>query len=114
MNKQVEVDLTDLTAILESFVKKLPNMSEQDKIDLAARIKPVAKHCAAIDDAVKMMVREKLHHKAGTRLGTLFKAVLKIVEVDRLDQKLLKEERPNIHLEYVKTCADERVSYELR
>lgn len=114
MNKALQTDLIDLADIMEGFVKKLPQMSEADQIDLAARLKPVAKACKQIDDAVKDAVKAKLHHKEGNRLGNLFKAVLKVIHTSRLDQTALREERPKIYDLYNKPCDDERVTFELR
>ena len=96
MNKANNTDLGDLTDIMEGFVKKLPNMTEADQIDLAARLKPIAKACNLIDESVKKSIKERLRHKEGQSLGTLFKAVLKLVPTKRLDQKALREEEPEI------------------
>lgn len=114
MNKIINTDLGDLTDILESFTKKLDKLSEADLIDLAARLKPVAKHCEAIDKYAKEMVKTKLRHKEGSRLGEMFKAVLKLVPVDRLDQKAFKAQMPEVHASFIREDTDERVSFELR
>lgn len=114
MKPSMELDFGDLVDILESFVKKLPAMPLKDQIDLAARLKPVAKHCETIDKHVKDLVKVKLKHEEGTLKGELFKANLKLVPVDRLDQGKLKEERPTIHAQFVREYIDERVTFELR
>jgi len=113
-NKQVERDLSDLTIIMEDFVANLPKLTEPEKIDLAARIKPVAKACESIDKHVKDLIKEKLKHKEGTRLGVLFKAMLKLVPTHRLNQKALKENEPEVFDEYNEDVTDERVTFELR
>lgn len=112
--EEIYQDIDDLSAILEDFVARLDKLGLANKIDMAARLKPVAKHVKAIDDHVKDAVKTKLAHKEGTTLGVLFKAVLKLVPVPRLDQKLLKEERPKIHEQYIRNDVDERVTYEVR
>lgn len=114
MKKAVEFDLADLSDILEGFVTKLPKMSQHDLIDLAARLKPVAKNTKAIDDFVKVMVKEKLKHKEGMLPGGLFKAVLKLVPIGRLDQKALKEDKPALVEEYTRDDTDERVTFEVK
>jgi len=114
MKKAIATDLIDLTAILENFVESLQGMTQAEKIDVAARLKPIAKACKTIDDEVKDMVKVKLKHKAGTVPGELFKAVLNLVETKRLDQKGLKENEPELVEEYMKDATDERVSFELR
>lgn len=114
MKKAIANDLTDLTIILENFINSLQGMSQADKIDVAARLKPIAKACKTIDDDVKEMVKVKLKHKEGTVTGELFKAVLALVPTKRLNQKLLKENEPEIHDEYNEEVVDERVTFELR
>lgn len=115
MNKKAfELDLADLKDILEGFTLKLDKMTEPELIDLAARLKPVAKHCNTIDEYVKDAVKTKLRHKEGNRLGSLFKAVLKLVPTTRLDQKALKADDPDTFEKYCKDATDERVTFELR
>ena len=114
MKKSIETDLADLTAILENFVSSLGSLSQVEKIDVAARLKPVAKACKQLDDEVKELVKVKLKHKEGTVVGVLFKAVLKLVDTKRLDQKALKEAEPELVEEYMKDATDERVTFELR
>jgi predicted phage-related endonuclease len=114
MKPAIKKDLKLLGEILEDITADLTKFTEADLIDIAARLKPVAKHCKAIDDHVKDQVKEKLKHKEGTRLGELFKAVLNLVPTTRLDQKLLKEELPKVHAKYNIAVVDERVTFELR
>lgn len=114
MKKSLELDLADLTAILESFTKKLETVAQGDLIDLAARLRPVVKQCTVIDEYTKGVVKQKLRHAEGMVPGGMFKAVLKLVATKRLDQKLLKEEMPKIHAQYCLDATDERVTYELR
>lgn len=115
MKPSVEIDLGDMVDILESFSKKLSTMTLKDQIDLAARLKPVAKHCETIDKYVKdEVIKPKLKHTEGELKGDLFKATLKIVPIDRLDQKRLKEERPAVYEHFIRNDKDERVSFELR
>lgn len=114
MKPSIELDFGDLVDILESFVKKLPTMVLKDQIDLAARLKPVAKHCETIDKHVKGVVKVKLKHAEGTLKGELFKANLKLVPIDRLDQTKLKAEKPSVYEQFIRNDVDERVTFKLR
>lgn len=114
MKPAMKRDLVDLSDILELFSSRLGIMAEADLIDLAARLKPVAKHCKEIDEHVKGVVKEALDGADGVRNGAEFKAVLKTVPTTRLNQKLLKENDPKVHAKYNEPCDDLRVSFELR
>jgi len=114
MKKVQERDLDTLTAILEDFVDDLDSMMEGDLIDLAARLKPTAKACEAIDKHVKDMVKLKLKHKEGNRIGKMFRAVLTLVPVERFKQKELKEDDLITYSKYTRDDVDERVTFELR
>lgn len=114
MKPAMKRDLVDLSDILEGFAAKLDKLTTADLIDLAARLKPVAKHCKAIDEFTKEFVKTKRDGKEGDVLGGEFKATLKLVPTTRLDQKGLKENEPKIHAAYNLEVTDERVSFELR
>jgi hypothetical protein len=114
VKKSTKIDLQDLTEIMEGFVKTFDKLTQEEKIDLAARLKPVAKNCEVIDKAVKELVKVKLKHKNGEVPGEQFKAKLVLVPVDRLDQKALKEEKPDTYEEYVVSSNDERITFILR
>lgn len=116
MKKAVDVDLTDLSDILEGLVAKLKQakFTQAEMIDIAARLKPVAKHCKAIDEEVKEIVKEKLKHKDGTLPGTMFKAILKLIPVKRFNQSKFKEDKPVLFTTYLEDNEDERVTFETR
>lgn len=114
MKKALELDLTDLSDILEGFVKKLDKTPEADLIDMAARLKPVAKHCKEIDEFVKELVKDKLKGTEGTRNGSLFKAVLKLVPVHRLNQGRFKETKPALYESFCDDVEDKRITFETR
>jgi predicted phage-related endonuclease len=109
-----KVDLRDLTEIMEGFAKDYSKMTIEEQIDLAAHLRAVVKTCDVIDKKVKTMIKEKRGGKAGTVMGNLFKAVLKIVPTARLDQKGLKEEEPETYEAFLKTSDDQHVTFELR
>jgi predicted phage-related endonuclease len=114
MNTLTKSDLEDLTLLLEDLVKRLPKMERKERIDLAARLKPAAKHLKTIDDAVKEEIKERLKGKEGTVLGEIFRAVLKLVPTKRLDQKAFKEAEPDLYDQYSKETDDQRISFEAR
>lgn len=116
MKKSIENDLTDLVIILETISGKLSNgtYSLPETIDIAARLKPIAKHCEVFDKHCKDLIKAKRKGKEGAVMGELFKAVLTLVDTTRLDQRALKENEPEIHAEYNKDVTDEKVTYELR
>ena len=114
MKKRLRDDLKDFSLIMEEILAEYKTMPEEDLIDVAAFLKPIAKGCKSVDDYVKDEVKGKLHHKDGSRLGSMFKAVLQLIPVNRLDQTALKEGSPNIHKKYVREYIDERVTFEVR
>jgi hypothetical protein len=114
MKKSLERDLGDLVAILEDVVEGMDVLPLTDLIDLAARLKPVAKHCKEIDEATKGLIKKKLKNKEGTVLGTMFKAVLKLIPIDRLNQTKLKEDEPEMYAAYVEKHEDKRITFEVR
>jgi hypothetical protein len=89
-------------------------MQEPDLIDLAARLKPATKAIKVIDDYVKASLKAKLNGKEGTRLGNMFKAVLKIISVEQFQQKAFKEAKPAMAAQFTETVEQERITFELR
>lgn len=115
MKPAMKRDLVDISDIMENLSSKLTSLSQADLIDLAARLKPIAKHCDAIDKYVKdEIVKVELGEMPGELMGGEFKAILKVVSTTRLNQKLLKDMEPKIHAKYNEPCDDLRVSFELR
>lgn len=114
MKKRIKDDLKEFSLMMEDLLEEYRDLPEADLIDIGALIKPISKGCEEIDTYIKDQVKEKLKHNTGTRLGNMFKAVLKIVPVKRLDQKALKEGSPAIHAKYTREYEDERITFELR
>jgi hypothetical protein len=114
VKKALNLDLIDLGDILESFVNKLEKMAPADLIDLAARIKPAAKHIKAIDEYVKEFVKAERKGVEGDVLGTTFKATLNIVPTTRLDQKALQENKPTVYAQFLKSDPVERITFSVR
>jgi hypothetical protein len=114
MKKSIKEALEDASAVMEEIKGKLPTMTLQEKVDVAARLKGVAKHAEAIDKAVKEDIKAKLKSKPGTVLGEVFKAILALVPTDRLNQKALKEEEPEIVARFTETEDQQRITFEPR
>lgn len=110
----MDYDFQDITEILEKYSNRLDDIPEAKLIDLAARLKPVAKHCETIDKYVKGYVKGKLHDEAGVRNGSLFRAVMKMVPYSRLMQKELKEAHPRIAANFTDEGVEPRITFELR
>jgi hypothetical protein len=110
----LKTDLADLTEILEDFVARKDTMSEQELIDLAARLKPAAKACEVIDKYVKEQVKVKLNHKSGFRNGNMFKAILTLVPTNRFAQAAFKEARPKLYAAFCDKSDEERITFDVR
>lgn len=111
MKKSIKIDLADTCDALEHLETLLGNMTLAEKVDVGARMRGVMKNAEKIDKVVKEAVTANLNGKEGTVIGETFKAVLDIVEVNRLDQKLLKEEKPKIVEQYTKPQDQNRITY---
>lgn len=107
-------DLEDLALLLEDLVKRLPNMSRAERIDVAARVRTAAKHLKTIDETVKDEIKASRKGKEGYVNGEEWKALLTLVPVARLDQKALKESNPKVYSLYVKDSEDQRITFEPR
>ena len=114
MNKAVRIDLEDAAGAIEHLLQVLPEMSIKDKIDACARLRGAAKSLDAFDKAVKDEIKAELRHKDGMLLGSLFKAILKNVQVTRLNQTKLKDERPNLYAMFSETKDESRITFEAR
>lgn len=114
MNTSLKIDLDDAKDCMESMVKRLPKLSLAEQVDMAARVKAIKKHCEVIDEEVKTAIKMKLKHKAGEVKGELFKAILRIDEPERLNQKRLKGELPKIAAQYTEVCPTEVITFEPR
>jgi hypothetical protein len=116
MKQGVKVDLADIQDCIEALAKRVKEgkLTRAEMVDVAARLKPVAKHCKYIDDTTKDTVKDYLKHRVGEVRGEIFKAVLRIDESTRLDQKQLKEMYPDEYNECCKPCTTEVVTFEAR
>lgn len=114
MKKSIEQDLIDASDALEHLIKEYPKLSIEDKVDVGARVRAISKSSEKLGELVKDEIKERLKMKEGTVLGAMFKAVLKLVPVPRLDQKRLKEEKPSVYAQFVHEDEDKRVTFEPR
>src|SRR5437773_2668084 len=97
MKRSIRESLEDSTAVMEYIVSKLPDLTLPEKVDVAARLKSISKHCEAIDKSVKEDIAAKLKGKDGTVLGELFKSVRKWIDKRVFDSKAFKEAEPALY-----------------
>ena|SRR5438045_5957185 len=114
MNKVTRDALDEAGDCIEHLLKKLPNLTLQEQVDVAARVKAVAKNAAAIDEFVKVEIKARRKGKAGTVVGEIFKAVLSLVPTTRLNQKKFEVEEPTIYARYLETNDVTRITFEAR
>jgi|SRR5580765_2242588 len=114
MNKGLRNDLIDASDASERVLKRLPDMSLQDKVDAAARLRAVVKNCEAIDKAIKDEIKKKLRHKEGTVLGDVFKANLNVIKTIRFDSGALKDADIDTFNRYCVEQDQERITFEAR
>jgi predicted phage-related endonuclease len=114
MNTSTKTDLEDIALMMESLAKQLPKLTLATKVDMAARLRGVAKAVKAIDDSIKDEIKAKRNGRVGVVAGDLFKAVLSLIPTTRLDQKKLEIEQPKIYAKYLKTDNQTRITFEVR
>ncbi len=115
MKPKMKRELISMSEIMEDLTANMAELPQATLIDVAARLKPIAKHIEALDKYVKdEIVKPELGDQEGTLNGIDFKAVLKEVPTTRLNQKALKEGDPKVHAKYNEDVVDLRVSFELR
>ena len=114
MNKKVEASLVEASDATEALLQYLPDISLDERIDVCARLRAVAKNCAAIDELIKDEIKKKLKNKAGTLLGDVFKANLVLVPTTRFDQAAFKDMHAALYEKYLETTDQKRVIFEPR
>ena len=81
---------------MEHLVRNLPKLTREERVDVAARTRAIAKHCDELDKAVKAEIKEARKGKEGYVKGEQFKAKLTLVPVHRFDQSTFKQERAEL------------------
>lgn len=114
MKKATEIDLADTADALESLQERIPKMTITEKVDVAARLRAVHKLTEAMDEVLKADIKKHLKGKDGTVKGEIFKAVVATGPVTRLDQKALKEQKPEIHAQFSELKPQTVVKFEPR
>ncbi len=112
MLKSVRVDLVSVADTLEHITKTLPRLTQQEKVDLGARISAFKTTAEALDKLLRDEFKTSLKHKAGTLPGEQFKARLTVYPMPRLDQSKLKEKYPKAYFACIKTDDEERLTYQ--
>lgn len=114
MNKTLERDITDASDATEHLLKRLPECSMDEKVDICARLRAIAKNCETIDKLIKDDIKKKLRNKEGTVLGDIFKAALALVPTTRFDGPAFKEAHPDLYEKWSKTSDQQRITFEPR
>lgn len=114
MKKLAEIDLADTADALESLNARLMKLTLAERVDVCARLRGVRKISEEMEEAIKTEVKKHLKGKPGIVKGELFKAMVRISDVNRLDQKSLKEGNPEVHAEYSKEVPQATVTFEVR
>jgi len=114
MITSVKNDLSDASESLEHLLKKYADLTIAEKVDVGARVNAIKKNADKLVELVKDDVKAKRKGKEGAVNGEIFKSALTLVPTTRLDQKLLKEERPEVHAEYNREVVDTRITFEPR
>lgn len=111
---QLNINLEDLTEIMEYLVKELPTFSFRQRIDVAARLRTVAKHVKSMDELIKEEIKINLKNRPGSAIGEMFTANVTYNPVTRLDQEWLKQDKPKIHADFCVTKNESHVCFEPR
>ena len=114
MNKTLENDLVVASDATEHLIKRLPDLSLEDKVDIAARLRAVVKNIKAIDDSIKDDIKKKLRNKNGTVLGDVFKAQLAFNDVTRFKTTEFKTAHPELYEQWTETKPEGRILFEPR
>ena len=114
MRTQTETDLNDACDAIEHVLKRLPKLTLEERIDVGARIRGVAKNIEAMDKLIKDEIKATLKNKPGTLKGEVWKASLSLISTERLDQKMVKENHPEVYVACLGTTDVTRVVYEIR
>lgn len=114
MNKTLERTIVEASDATEYLIKKLDDLSLDEKIDIAARMRAVVKNCDVIDKAIKDEIKKKLRNKNGVILGEVFKACLNYNPVTRFQTTPFKEAHPDMYEKWCKTDPEGRITFEPR
>lgn len=110
----VKRDLEDLLDAIEHLKASLPRLTREEKVDVGARIRSLAKTCEEIDKSIKEDIKTWRKGKPGTVLGEIFKGILAETDVTRLNQKALQEAEPVIYEKYRETKPEQRITFMAR
>ena len=114
MRTQTETDLNDACDAIEHVLKRLPKLTLEERIDVGARIRGAAKNIETMDKLIKDEIKATLKNKPGTLKGETWKASLSLVSTERLDQKMVKENHPDVYAACLGVSDVSRVTFEPR
>lgn len=110
----VKHDLEDVSDAMEHLKAQLPRLTREESVDVAARVRAIAKTAEEIDKAIKAVIKTWRKGKEGTVLGEVFKAVLKLIPTTRFNSKALEAAEPKVYAKYLETDDVTRITFEAR
>jgi hypothetical protein len=111
MLKTVRMDLESISDTLEHIAKTLPRLTQQEKVDLGARVSAFKNSAEALDKLLRDEFKTSLKHQPGELPGESFKAKLTVYPMPRLDQGKLKDKYPRAYFACINTGNEERMTY---
>jgi len=113
MDKSVDTPVNSLNASIADIQRRLPNMTLKAKIDLAARLKGVAKAAEEIDKGIKEEIKTKLKGVAGVVAGHIFRAVMRVGPQSRVSVQKLKVEYPRVYAKCLEKNDVETITFDV-
>lgn len=114
MKKSIREALEEASATLEYIQERYPDLTLQEKVDIGARLKAVAKACETVDKNIKVDITLKLKGKEGSVAGELFKAIRKWVDKRVFDGKAFKAAQPAMAEKYTTDGGNYEIRFEPR
>lgn len=111
--EEVLTGLEEASLTLEKLAE-MDNLTVQQTVDLGARFRLMKGTIEKLDKMISEIIKVQLNEEEGTLSGALFNATAAIVPSERLDSKLLKEERPKLYTTYLKDSESYRITYKPR
>lgn len=99
---------------LEWLLNTQVKFTKEETVDVCARLRSALKLAEKLDEACKDHIKALRKGKPGDVVGEAFTATLALAPSERLDQKLLKAEKPEIVAEYTKESESERITFSAR
>jgi hypothetical protein len=120
ISSSTKQDIRQCVELLEQATRGMHNTDLHDQVELAARIRGVRKAAQSIEWVAKNNLRLTLwwpELEVGRNYefpGDDFKAILRVVETPKLQERVLKARLPRLHAQYTKVVAYPRVMFDIR